>query len=85
MANYWVEIGGQSYGPADEAMLLQWAREGRVQPATAVREEQTGRTTPAASVGFLSLLFQPPAGALVPGLPTMTLDPDRGIVTLQPR
>ena len=45
MATYSViALDGQRYGPADEATLAQWAREGRLDARTALQNNETGET-----------------------------------------
>lgn len=45
-----VDPSGAQYGPADGALLAQWAREGRVMPSTTLRNADTGETIAASAL-----------------------------------
>lgn len=50
MSYFVVDPSGQQYGPADYALLTQWAAEGRVQPMTTIRDSATGQTMMASAL-----------------------------------
>jgi hypothetical protein len=43
---------GQRFGPADEALLRQWAQEGRLKPETVLQNESTGQEITAQQFGL---------------------------------
>jgi len=71
VAYFVVDQTGAAYGPADEALLQQWVREGRVQPGTTIRDATSGQTMLASAVPGLFLggvpYGGPPAAGPVPG------------------
>ena len=55
MANYSVQgADGQMYGPVNDAGLLNWATQGRVDRSSNVRVEETGATYQAAVLPVLA-------------------------------
>lgn len=57
---FWVIAqDGQSYGPADEASLIQWAREGRLTALSTLQDATTNQRLQAAQVPSLSAVFGP--------------------------
>ncbi len=64
MAQYWV-LGSDNvtYGPIDEAGLMQWARKGRLGPNSSVRCEEVGPVLPAGTLPFLAGAFAPAPAA----------------------
>jgi hypothetical protein len=64
--SYWV-IGpdGQSYGPADESMLAQWTREGRLVGQSALQDTVTNQRVLASQVPAVAAVLFP--GAAAPG------------------
>jgi hypothetical protein len=49
-AQWYVNVGGRVFGPADKATLAQWAREGRVPPHAQVAPPGSQAWTPLAAV-----------------------------------
>lgn len=47
---YFVLLGGQKYGPADQTVLNQWIAEGRIVPDTMLEEAASGRAVRAADL-----------------------------------
>ncbi len=58
MRYYVLDPSGAKFGPADVAMLDQWAQEGRVIATTMLEEESTGRRFPASHFPPLAMRFQ---------------------------
>lgn len=50
MTYYVIDPSGASYGPADEALLFQWAQEGRLLPTSTIRDTVSGQTMVARAV-----------------------------------
>lgn len=67
---FWVIAqDGQAYGPADEATLSQWAREGRLTALSLLQDAATNQRLQAAQVPSLAAVFGPsrPSGPGQPG------------------
>ncbi len=63
MASYTViAADGMTYGPVDEAGLLQWVRDGRVSPTTTIRCD-SGRVVQCSALPFVASAAQPGEGA----------------------
>ncbi len=70
MAEYSVMAAdGQAYGPVDEAGMVQWVREGRVNAATNIRCEPGGQVVPAGSLPFLAASLGSAAAPPLPQAP----------------
>ncbi|QOV89498.1 GYF domain-containing protein [Humisphaera borealis] len=64
---FWVIAqDGQSYGPADEATLSQWAREGRLTALSMLQDATTNQRLQASQVPSLAAVFGPQRGAAQP-------------------
>ena len=50
MKQWYCIVGGEQYGPVDEAMLRSWAQQGRLQPSDLVWSEGMADWAPASSV-----------------------------------
>jgi hypothetical protein len=74
-------LDGQEFGPADDALLLQWAREGRIPPSASV-VSPAGEAVPAPNHPILMPLFNAPPVAR----PVIAAPPadDGGISSLIP-
>lgn len=72
------------FGPADEARLAEWAREGRILPSTILEEEGSGRRTEAGStLGLTFTAFTAPgvASPLPSPLPPNPTPPPPSLVS----
>lgn len=81
-SQFWVVLpDGQRFGPADEAVLVRWSREGRI-PATAFIESTDGARTRAVDHPWLSAIVGAPP--TVQGPVTQAETPDNPIAAFIP-
>lgn len=75
-----VGIDGRRYGPADRAMLVQWAREGRIAAGTRLIDCETGRQVLAGDFAEL----RPSLGGVGPAAPRPGAAPRVRVVETPP-
>lgn len=67
MAEYYViSPNGEKYGPADIALLKEWAAQGRIQRSTTIEDAVTGNQYPASMIVDFQVIAPPPLNYQTP-------------------